>query len=88
MKDEAFYLRPKSSKGYANVPLGQHTIQSYLKNIFIDGGFKGNFTLHSLRRTGATRLFQNDTPEGIIKTVGIIFICSVKFGFWRHFPCI
>lgn len=66
--ENAFYLKP-TSDGFANVPLGQHTIEQYAKNIFTTAGFQGYYTLHGLRRTGATRLFQNNIPETVIQSM-------------------
>ena len=45
MVDKAFYLKP-TIDGFANVPLGQHTIEAYHKSIYEDAGFSGYYTLH------------------------------------------
>lgn len=45
MVDKAFYLKP-TDKSFANVPLGQHTIEAYHKSIYEDAGLSGYYTLH------------------------------------------
>ena len=55
--------------GFANIPIGQHTIEKLHKEIFASVNYNGYYTLHGLRRTGATRLFENRIPEVVIQSV-------------------
>jgi hypothetical protein len=65
---EALYLRvKKDGTGFINAPLGQHILESKFKEILASGGFHGRYTLHSMRRTGATRMFSANLPKQIIK---------------------
>lgn len=65
---DALYLRcKKGGNGYGNAPLGQHMIEKAFKEILVEGGYEGKYTLHRLRRTGASRLFQAGVPEKVIQ---------------------
>ncbi len=68
MTAESLHFRAKNGDiGYVNAPFGYHMIEKNLKNLLKEAGHEGNYTLHSLRRTDATRLFQAGIPEKIIK---------------------
>lgn len=74
LKVDALYLRANKKKdGFVSSPLGQHTIESYFKDLMSAGGYSGKYTLHSLRRTGASRMFRMGVPTNIIQMV-IMFI--------------
>lgn len=70
---EAFYLRTKKDgSGFVNAPLGQHTLESKFREILAAGGFHGRYTLHSMRRTGATRMFSAGVSKQVIKMVSFV----------------
>jgi len=64
---KAFYFR-STVNGFSDVPVGENTLQDYLKDTLKKAGYLGYYTLHGLRRTGITRLFNAYVPEHIIKT--------------------
>ena len=68
-----FYLRPKKKATpkvwYCDQPFGINTIKKTIREMCKNAGFEGKFTNHSLRATCATRMFENDVPEQIIKEV-------------------
>ena len=69
---EALYLKARKDRSaFVAVPLGQHTIEKYFRDCMTKCGFNGKYTLHSLRRTGATRMFENNVPTQIIKMVSL-----------------
>ena len=66
---EALYLKARKDRSaFVAVPLGQHTIEKYFRDSMTKCGKN---TLHSLRRTGATRMFENNVPTQIIKMVSL-----------------
>ena len=68
----AFYLKPLTKYSecrywYAAVPVGVNMLGNVVKNLCKAAGFDGYFTNHSLRATAATRLFEADVDEQLIK---------------------
>ena len=67
----AFYLKPltkyTASTWYAAVPVGVNTLGNIVKDLCKAAGFEGYFTNHSLRATAATRLFEAEVDEQLIK---------------------
>lgn len=54
---------------YTKRKLGRHAIESVPKKLMSAIGVEGKFTLHSLRATTATRLYNNHIDEQCIKEV-------------------
>ena len=67
------YMRPKikaiPSCWYNDQPYGNNKIYSTVKELCSKAGFEGKFTNHSLRATSASRMFQANVPEQVIKEV-------------------
>ena len=61
--------KPSNTEWYSNRPVGVNTISTVIKNICKETGAEGNFTGHSLRRTGITRMFRADVPDKLVKEV-------------------
>lgn len=69
--DDAFYLRPRTKYDlvwYDRVAVGKNTLGSVVGNLCRAAGFEGHFSNHSLRATAATRLFDADIDEQLIKS--------------------
>lgn len=49
--------------GYSKQAVGIHTLEKYLKEIFAEAGVPGYFTLHCLRASCASRLYQAGVQE-------------------------
>ena len=71
--EDIFYLRPKSKtpvdpkeKWYDCIPMGKNKLANVVKEMFAEAGL-GAKTNHSLRATGATRMFNAGVPEKIIQ---------------------
>ena len=68
-----FYLRCKRKTilnlWYCDQPYGINKIKTAVKDICKEGGLVGHFTNHSLRATCASRMFDQNIPEQIIKEV-------------------
>lgn len=67
---DALYLRPKkppTKEWYCRVPTGRHTLCSVVRNICTAAGLTGYRTNHSLRASAATRLFNANVDEQLIK---------------------
>ena len=68
-----FYLRCKKkfcpSVWYCDQPYGVNKIKSTVKDICKEGGLTGNFTNHSLRASCASRMYDKNVPEQLIKEV-------------------
>lgn len=67
-RDDGFYLRP-SSRGYCNMVVGIHTLEKTIPSMMKEAGIIGKFTLHSLRATCATRLYERGVDEQVIQEV-------------------
>ena len=72
-KNERFYLCPMQQvAGYDGAPwfyrqnIGQHKVQTMVKNMFKAAEIDGKYTNHSLRATGASSLFNAGVPEAVI----------------------
>ena len=67
------YLRPHIKYTpkiwFGDQPYGVNKVSSTVKNLCTKAGFQGKFTNHSLRATSASRMYQNEVPEQIIKEV-------------------
>ena len=69
---DVFYLRPKpvnmedDNPWYSSQRIGRNRISQLMKTICSVSGVQNKYTNHSLRATGATRLFQSGTPENVI----------------------
>ena len=70
---QKFYLRPRPkyshSIWYCDQPYGNHKLSSTIKSMCAKAGLKGKFTNHSLRATSASRMYENDIPEQVIKEI-------------------
>lgn len=66
--DNAFYLRPLE-KRFSHQPVGHSTLERIMKDLMHSSGFYGYFTLHSLRATCATRLYEAGFEEQQIMEV-------------------
>ena len=66
----AFYLsviqNPTSEKWYKPVPLGVHSIQRVVRDLFKNSSIDGFVSNSSLRRTAQNRLLQRSVPQMII----------------------
>ena len=67
------YLRvrkiPQPNCWYGDQPYGFNKIKKTIKELCKEAGFDGHFTNHSLRASCATRMYDNDVPEQVIKEV-------------------
>jgi hypothetical protein len=73
LEKNVFYLHPKDktpldedSPWFIQSPLGRNTLQSMVKKICEEVGVQGK-TNHSLRATGAARLFESNVPEKLVQ---------------------
>ena len=70
---QKFYLRPRPkfthTVWYCDQPYGNHKLSSTIKLMCAKAGLKGKFTNHSLRATSASRMYENDIPEQVIKEI-------------------
>ena len=66
--DNVFYHRPLPT-GFSKQPVGQHTLEGCLSSMIKECGLVGYFTLHSLRATCATRLYNRGMDEQVIMEV-------------------
>ena len=71
---DLFYVRPLEcpptssvAPWYSSVPIGKHTLNQKVKSMCLQAGISGNKTNHSLRATGATRLYEKGAPEKLIQ---------------------
>lgn len=71
--ETALYMRPSKS-GFARQVVGIHYLEKLMPNMMLEAGFHGKFTLHSLRGTCASRLYQ----AGVEEQASIIFIDIYK----------
>ena len=69
--DEAFYLRPlkkyNAAVWFESNPVGKNTLSDTVSRLCKAAGFVGFFSNHSLRAACATRLFDADVDEQLIK---------------------
>ncbi len=70
-KIDALYLQPRSDNKardvwYCNMPIGINKLQSMVKEICEEAGFKGNYTNHSLRSMSATHMYRARIDEQTI----------------------
>ena len=67
------YMRPKQkfspSVWFCDQPYGKANVCSTVKNVCKIAGIEGNFTNHSLRATSASRMYNKNIPEQVIKEV-------------------
>ena len=61
--------KPTPSVCYADQPRGINKVANIVKDICKIAGLDGKFTNHSLRATSASRMFQSEVPEKIIKEI-------------------
>ena len=70
-KSKKLYSRCKKfvtpNQWFCNQPLGINQIKTAVKSMCKEAGIQGKFTNHSLRATCASRMFDNEIPEQIIK---------------------
>ena len=71
-----FYCKPldnsrkdKDGPWYCVQPRGKNYLNNMVKSMFSEANIAGDFTNHSLRATGATELFQSETPEKVIQDI-------------------
>ena len=67
------YLQTKK-KFNANVwfrdsPVGENKLRSFVKELCKNAGIPGFYSNHSLRATGATRMYRNDVEEQVIQEI-------------------
>lgn len=69
--DGQFYLRPldcvSKEVWYSRCPLGFNKIQGMVKSMFQEAQIATKYTNHSLRATGAARMFAAGVPEAVIQ---------------------
>ena len=58
---------PTPATWYCDQPYGVNKIKATVKEICKEAGIEGHFTNHSLRATCATRMYDKNVPEQIIK---------------------
>ena len=63
--ENAFYMRATST-GFGKQAVGHNTLERIIKDLMLDAGICGFFTLYSLRATAATRLYNNGMDEQAI----------------------
>ena len=70
---DLFYVRPKPAKPkdhttpwFMAVSIGRHTLSAMMKRMSTDAQLKEEFTNHSLRAYGVTKLFKANLPEKLI----------------------
>ena len=67
------YLRPRvkclPSVWYCDQPLGKNKVGLTVRSICNIAGIEGNFTNHSLRASAASRIYEKEIPEQMIKEV-------------------
>ena len=67
------YLQPKikftPKVWYFDQPYGNNKVGKTVRELCHKDGFEGKFTNHSLRATSASRMYQNNKPEQVIKEV-------------------
>jgi hypothetical protein len=64
---DGFYLKAKANGGFSRQVIGQHTLEKILPRMMKEASVPGNFTLHSLRATCATRLYARGFDEQLIQ---------------------
>lgn len=68
--EDAFHLRPLNNR-FGRQAVGHSTLERTLKDLMNAAGYYGMFTLHSLRATCATRLYEaNITEQQIMEVTG------------------
>lgn len=67
-REDAFYMKA-TARGFVNVPVGQHVLETFIPGILKEAGFIGRFTLHSLRATCATRLYNKGFDEQLVQEI-------------------
>ena len=55
--------------GFGQQPVGKHTLEKFIPDLMYNAGVPGYFTLHSLRATCATRLYERGFPEQQIQEI-------------------
>lgn len=72
-RKDVFYLKPKqetpknpTSTWFTAVPIGRNTLQEMMKRISTEANLGQQFTNHSLRAYGVSKLFQANVPEKLI----------------------
>ena len=69
--ENSFYLRalakPNCNTWYYRKAAGRETLGNVVKSMMVKAGFEGHYTNHSLRRTCATTLYENNIPEQVIQ---------------------
>ena len=67
------YLRPKGrvspSVWFCDQPFGNNKIAATVKELCKKGNIEGNYTNHSLRATSASRMYESNVTEQIIKEI-------------------
>ena len=74
VENDIFYVHPlenvpsePSAPWYSAIPVGKHTLNDKVKRMCKAAGIEGNTTNHSLRATGATRMYRSGVPEKVIQ---------------------
>ena len=72
-RKDLFYVRPKPAKPkdhttpwFTAVSIGRHTLSAMMKRMSTDAQLDKEFTNHSLRAYGVTKLFKANLPEKLI----------------------
>ena len=70
---QKFYMRPKikynAKVWYCDQPYGNHKVSKTIKEMCNKAGLEGKLTNHSLRAMSASRMYENDIPEQVIKEI-------------------
>ena len=73
IEKDNFYVQPvvklkdSTQPWFTTVPVGRNALSKMVKDICADAGVSGNKTNHSLRATGATKLYHAGVPEKVIQ---------------------
>ena len=67
------YLQPRKKyhgkSWFLDSPVGENKLRNFVKDLCTKANIPGFYTNHSLRATGAIRLYQNDVDEQIIQEI-------------------
>ena len=70
---KSLYLQPRErympQNWYRDSPIGENKLRSFVKDLCTKAGIPGYYTNHSLRATGATRMYVNDVDEQVIQEI-------------------
>ena len=67
--NDVFFMRPQeyNHKKFSSVPIGKNSLHNLISKMMKLAGFKGYYTNHSVRVTGAVAILKQEFQEGFIK---------------------